>query len=147
MDKVKERRVNPIAKVATLAVLVLLVFEGLVIGGVFELKAQTVAKYAPWAYEPFLRLVGEHPDSAPRLAEIEESKEEPETLIPGGLDISGLEPSIIPVLIATNDTMLGTNTVLEPTIPQEVEPVPVPVPVKVPTNAVETIEEEIIPVG
>jgi hypothetical protein len=145
MDKVKESRVNPIAKIATLAVLVLLVFEGLVIGGIFELKAQVVAKYAPWAYEPFLRLVGEHPESASRLAEVEEIKEEPETRTPRGLDISGLEPSTIPVLIATNDAMLGTNTFLEPTIPQEVESDPVPV--KVPPKAAEKIEEQIIPVG
>ena len=61
------------AQIAGIAVLILIFFEALVIGGVFELQAPAVAKYAPWAYEPFLRIVGEHPESAPRLAVVEEA--------------------------------------------------------------------------
>jgi hypothetical protein len=142
MEKLEKRRINPIARVATLVVLVVLLFEGLVIGGVFELKARTVGKYAPWAYEPFLRLVGEHPESLPRIAVVEEVTAETDS---GGRGISGLEPAAIPLLIATNDVVSGTNIVLEPTIPQEVEPEPVPVELS--TNAPEKVVEQIIPVG
>jgi len=35
----------------------------LVIAGALEIKSSTVARIAPWAYEPFLKLVGEHPES------------------------------------------------------------------------------------
>ena len=142
MNKVEKRRVNPIAKFATLAVFTLLVFEGLVIGGVFELKARTVAKYAPWAYESFLRLVGEHPESAPRLAEVEEGNGGGESLS-GGLDFSGLESSIIPDLIATNDAMLGTNTILESAVPTAVELLHE----ESATNAIKEIADQVVPVG
>jgi hypothetical protein len=145
MDKLEKRRINPLAKLATLAILVLLTFEGLVIGGIFEVDAQSVAKYAPWAYESFLRLVGEHPESAPRLAEVEEKKEEPNDAFSSGLNASGLETSAIPILIATNDAMLGTNTVLEPSVPSETELEPIPV--LIPTNAPSEEVELIIPVG
>jgi hypothetical protein len=139
MDKSEKRRINPLAKVATCAVVVLLILEGLVIGGAFELKSQTVAKYAPWAYESFLRLVGEHPESSSRWVEVEEPAEESSKKTEEGLiNASGLEPSIIPVLMAT-------NAVLEPSVPMEV--IPEPIPVTVPTNAPQNAIEEVIPVG
>ena len=141
MEKLEKRRINPIAHVATLAVLILLIFEGLMIGGVFELRSRTVAKYTPWAYEPFLRLVGEHPDSSPRFVVVEEEKEDSKTIIPGGLDISGLESTAIPVLISTNDTMMVTNSANELTIPRE------PVPADPPTNVPTESDDQIVPVG
>ena len=124
--------------------ILLVVFEFLVIFGALELKAQTVAKYAPWAYEPFLRLVGEHPESAPRWASIEETeeKESVEATVAG---VTGLEPSAIPILIETDDAMLATNLILEATVPLEVEPEPTPV--AIPTNRPAYESQENIPVG
>ena len=121
MGKKEKCRINPIAHVTSVAVILLVVFEFLVIFGALELKAQTVAKYAPWAYEPFLRLVGEHPESAPRWASIEETeeKESVEATVAG---VTGLEPSAIPVLIEPDDAVLATNLILEATVPLEVEP-------------------------
>ncbi len=144
MKKVETRRVNPIAHITLVLVLLLIVFEALVIFGVFELKAQTVAKYAPWAYEPFLKLVGEHPESAPRWASVEEADENEaaESTIVG---VTGLEPSAIPVLVETNEAMLATNLILEATVPLDVEPDPVPV--VAPTNAPKADPQEIVPVG
>lgn len=63
MSKKESRRIVPVSAVAIAVFAVLVIFEALVIGGVFEVKAATVARIAPWAYEPFLRLVGEHPGS------------------------------------------------------------------------------------
>lgn len=118
------RRINPIARVTFVAVMVLFVFEALVIFGLFELKAQTVAKYAPWAYEPFLHLVGEHLESAPRRVAVEEAEE----LV--------TEPSALPVLTMTNETSAVTNGMIE-----------LVVPVVVPTNTPPTKPKEIVPVG
>ena len=65
--KIKEsRRIVPISVVTLVALAVLFVFEAMVMLGAVNLKASLVAKVAPWAYEPFLRLVGEHPDSYSR---------------------------------------------------------------------------------
>ena len=72
MNKQETRRRNPIGKITLVLVVLVIGLEALVIFGVFELKAQTVAKYAPWAYEPILRLVGEHPESTPRWIAVEE---------------------------------------------------------------------------
>ncbi len=93
------RRINPIARVTLVAVIVLFIFEALIISGLFELKAQTVAKYAPWAYEPFLHLVGEHLDSAPRWVAVEEVDESDPIVLPE-VNTTGLEP--IPVVVPTN---------------------------------------------
>ena len=144
MPKLETRRINPIAHFASLAVVLLVVFEGFVIFGALELDAQTVAKYAPWAYEPFLRLVGEHPESAPRLARVERTRE-PEPVESTVAGVTGLEPAAIPVPMETNDTVLATNLVLEPIVPPEVDPDPVPV--AAPTNSPPAKQEEIIPVG
>lgn len=144
MDKQETRRINPIAHITFVAVAVTVVFEFLVIFGTLELKAQTVAKYAPWAYEPFLRLVGEHPESTPRWASVEEpeGKETVESTVAG---VTGLEPSAIPVLIETNETVLSTNLILDATVPQEVEFEPAPV--SAPTNRPVDEPQEIVPVG
>ncbi|MEN8254217.1 MAG: hypothetical protein ABFR33_01995 [Verrucomicrobiota bacterium] len=140
MDRKETRRINPIAHITLVLVLLLIVFEGLVILGALELKAQTVAKHAPWAYEPFLKLVGEHPESAPRWASVEEP-EENEALEATMVGVTGLEPSAIPVLVETNEAVPATNMIIEATVPLEVESEPVPV--AAPTNA----PQEIVPVG
>ena len=132
MDKRETRRINPIAHLTWIVVLLLLIFQALVIAGVTELKAHTVAKYAPWAYESFLRLVGEHPDSSPRWATVEEAAAPPAE-DHDVISYTGLAPSAVPVLIETNDVVLSTNILLEATTPREVDAEPVPV--IVPTNA------------
>ena len=144
MEKQETRRINPIAHITLVLVLLLIVFEALVIFGVFELKAQTVAKHAPWAYEPFLKLVGEHPESAPRWASIEEP-EEKQAVKATMVGVTGLEPSAIPVLVETNEATLATNLILEATVPLETEPEPVPV--SAPIDAPENEVREIVPVG
>ena len=117
------RRINPIAHITTVVVVILIAFEVLIILGVFELKAQTVEKYAPWAHEPFLRWVGEHPDSIPRW--VVEEPEEP-----------ALDPIAAMLATPTNETSTATNLMLKPIVPV--------VPI---TNAPLAKPVEVIPVG
>ena len=68
MKNKESRRIVPVSAFVLVLLVILVVCEALVIGGSLEVKASSIAKVAPWAYEPFLRLVGEHPDS-PRYHE------------------------------------------------------------------------------
>jgi len=56
MSKKESRRRVPVSAIAIAVFVLLVVFEVLVIGGALEIKSSTVARIAPWAYEPFLRL-------------------------------------------------------------------------------------------
>jgi len=144
MNKQETRRINPVARIASVAVVLLVVFEIAIIFGALELTAQNVARYAPWAYEPFLKLVGEHPGSAPRRVSVEEAGEK-EAAVPPLAGVTGLEPSAIPVLIETNGVVPAANPILEATVPLEIEPESIPV--AVPTNAPDNEPPEIDPVG
>ncbi|MCF7848028.1 MAG: hypothetical protein K9M45_04195 [Kiritimatiellales bacterium] len=73
MKNKEMRRVNPVSHVATAAVLLLLLLEAVFLTGLLEIKAETIGKYAPWGYETFVRLTGEHPASKPRAAVVEEA--------------------------------------------------------------------------
>ena len=144
MAKLETRRINPIAHITLAGVIILMVFEAAVIGGILELKAQTIAKYAPWAYEPFIRLVGEHPDSAPLWATVEEA-DGPDPIALPEAHATVLESSAIPMLVSTNGMVSGTNVLLEASIPLEANPELSPE--VVPTNAPAAVPEEIVPVG
>lgn len=63
MKNRESRRIVPVSVITLVVLAVLVVFEALIIIGALEVRTSTIAKVAPWAYEPFLRLVGEHPDS------------------------------------------------------------------------------------
>jgi len=135
MARQEVRRINPIAHITLVVVIILLVFEVLVIGGVFEFKAQTIAKYAPWAYESFIRLVGEHLDSAPRWAEVEEAEEIDKSTLPDGVVLS----------VGDNETTEATNVVPDVVFPPETDAESNPV--VVPTNTPPFIPEGFLPVG
>ncbi|VGO22980.1 hypothetical protein [Pontiella sulfatireligans] len=105
----------PAAYVATALVVALFIFEAAVIGGIVELKASTVGRFAPWAYEPYLKLVGEHPDSLPRQAPQERDEPEPESTMSG---LPGLEGGALGGLSATN----AAPIVIEPSEQLQDEP-------------------------
>ena len=92
MSKKESRRIVPVSAVAIAAVALLVVFEGLVIGGVFEVKASMVARIAPWAYEPFLRLVGEHPESKTRNESVGGEKADEAGAPSGMASVAGFNP-------------------------------------------------------
>jgi len=137
MAKRETRRINPIAHITLVLVAMLVLLEVFVILGGLELRAQTVRKYAPWAHEAFLRMVGEHPGSKPRWLVNEEPAPEESAVT----DLAGLAPEGIPRLMETNDVVATTNQLIEPTIPPEAEGIPVLVPTNSPPA------EEVVPVG
>ena len=64
-----ERRVVPVSTVALVSVSIVLLVELITVTGFFEhLQTKQVGRYAPWAYDAFLRWVGEHPDELPPVA-------------------------------------------------------------------------------
>ena len=92
MSKKVSRRTVPLSAVAIVAFVTLVGFEVLVIGGAFGVKASTVARIAPWAYEPFLRLVGEHPDSEMLKESVRGRKEEGAGAPSGMAGVAGFNP-------------------------------------------------------
>jgi hypothetical protein len=144
MNQRETRRINPVAHVATCAVAVLIALECLMIFGVLELEARTVARYAPWAYESFLKLVGEHPESMPRWVSIEEpeDKEAGESAV---AEAAGIELSAIPLLIDTNEAAGVTNPAPDEALPTEL--VPATSPSTSPAAPREVEPTEIEPVG
>jgi hypothetical protein len=94
MAERETRRINPIARLTILVLVVLFAFEAFVIFNGVEISAQTIQKYAPWAYEPFLKAVGEHPDFPSRWkTENQPSTEDSGTAVPEPVHLS---PSILP---------------------------------------------------
>jgi len=137
MKKKESRRIVPISIVTSTLVLLLAVFELLLIGGVLEIRAATVARIAPWACEPFLKLVGEHPDSG---ANKNKSKEAPEPASPSSaMDIiSGFSAD---VLLAETNAVPDTTGIEAAAATNGSPAVEVPM---VETNAP---PKEIVPVG
>ena len=103
MNKKESRRIVPLSVVAIAAFAVLIVCQVLVIGGVFELKASTVARIAPWAYEPFLRLVGEHPESQTLKDSAGEQAGQGTDALSGMASIAGLDPDGVSIDAAAQD--------------------------------------------
>ena len=60
----------PESVAAVVVMAVLLAFELLVLFGGLEIKSSSVAAAAPWAFNAFSRLVGEHPDQMSARAEL-----------------------------------------------------------------------------
>ena len=108
-------------------------------GGGLELKSATVARYAPWGYDFFLRLVGEDPDSLAKWAELKESKTKHQKST--GFDFKalplGIETNQPQVVVEDELDLVSTNTP-DDVLTEEVQPAS--------TNDEEQVGEE-IPVG
>jgi hypothetical protein len=144
MAKRQKRRINLAAQIAGIAVFLLILFEGLVIGGIFELQAPAVAKFAPWAFEPFLRIVGEHPESAPRVAMVEEINPT-ESASKTALGLTGFSPESIPILTENSEILSNTNNSIELSQPSEIAPEHTPAVLE--TNSIDAEVETAKPVG
>jgi hypothetical protein len=129
--------------VASLVFVALVVFELCIIFGALEMDAALVRTHAPWAYEPFLRLVGEHPEQVSKWGIRKGTAEKDESGGPGAMSaIAEFHPEQLAV---TLDAVQQTNAVVEPAEP--VEDAPVLEPMVPPTNEAEQPEEEAVPVG
>lgn len=121
MTDVEQRRVVPVSMVMTVCFSIMAVLQVAVIAGGLELKSATVQKVAPWAYEPFLRLVGEHPD---QLRYVVKEGEGGSTSTSSGINtIAGFSPDELEINLENTTAMPSTNVLLEPSIPT-VEPEP-----------------------
>ena len=149
MNKEASRRIVPESVAALVVVGLLGLFELLVLFGALEVNGASVAAVAPWAYEPFCKLVGEHSaqlkqreDLALFTVDVEDDEQKPS-------DASGEGESVFQLAI-TNESF---STVFE----DESEPQAWPAwadeidwDENLSTNSVpdEPLEpEEIIPVG
>jgi hypothetical protein len=118
MKSKESRRIVPISAVTLMVLAVLFVFEALVIAGAVELKASRVARVAPWAYEPFLRLVGEHPDSYRHRNDAgnDAAEPQPRTVLE---EITGVEEDL---LQADTNTVPAEQEAMEPNEPGPIGP-------------------------
>ncbi|MEI6891805.1 MAG: hypothetical protein V5783_06495 [Pontiella sp.] len=131
MKEVETRRVVPISIITLICVGILAIFQVLILTGAYQIKTATVKKMAPWLYEPFRKLVGEHPSSRPMPM-----AKQGETSVPAGITgIVGITPEELSVTLENMDA---------PFVPLEklegVHPVSQPEKVKDPVD-------ETIPVG
>lgn len=115
---------------ATAAFVLLTVFEVLVLTDAIEVKASTVAKIAPWAYEPFLRFVGELPGTPPHATPSRGTAKKESTAMEL---MTGLSPKALTLDVETN-VVPETNEV--PAQPTETS-----------TNAPAKKSQEVVPVG
>jgi hypothetical protein len=119
---------------------VMVAFELCIIFGALEMDAALVRTHAPRLYEPFLRLVGEHPDQFSKwgISRSADGPGDPESIS----SIAEFHPEQLAV---TLEGVEPTNAVVEPAEP--VEDTPVLEPMVAPKNEAEQPEEEALPVG
>lgn len=136
-DSVYKRSI-PVALKATVVLCILGLFELFVIMGGLTLRAASVKQVAPWAYETYLRLVGEHPDSLSKwaVAEKRDKKTESQT-VSSIASFAGFRPDQIPVTLENVDK----RPVVEPDEQRTMAPV------QAPTNRPPQPEKSDVPVG
>lgn len=74
------RRRVLVSKIAAFVMGITFVLEGMIIFGALQVDSATIARVAPWAYEPFLKLVGEHPSSQSHLLPDEAGSQNADTM-------------------------------------------------------------------
>jgi len=106
--KNEARRIVPAAYLATGVVGVLFVLELVVLSGALELNPATVADFAPWAYDPFLKLIGEHPSQFTEAQSVSTNSV---------VTVAGFDPETLSITLDAAEGITGTNVVIEPTVP------------------------------
>lgn len=69
MSDVEIRRKVPVAVLALICVSIIGILQILLLTGAYQVDAGTVRKFAPFLYNPFRKVVGEHPSTRPQTAE------------------------------------------------------------------------------
>mgnify|MGYP001827728750 CR=1 FL=1 len=109
------RRIIPASVIATSAFTVLALVQVFFIVGGMEIKASAIKRIAPFAYEPFLKMVGEHPSSRPdKPLEGEQKAVKPNSSSSAMATVAGFSPEELAVTIEDADT-----PILEPSVPVE----------------------------
>jgi hypothetical protein len=131
MNEVESRRVVPMAQITVICTVLLALFELYFISTAYELKASTVKKVAPWVYEPYRKMMGEHPSTQPKAARAPASNT-PDSAPSGVATVAGFKPEELTITI--EDAKMPVP---------EVEPAPV---IPVSTPKMEPVDEN-EPVG
>lgn len=131
MNDVEPRRIVPIAFLALLLFIFMALFQVFVIAGGFEIKASAVKKIMPVAYESFLRLVGEHPETRPEWSAAAQATKSDSAS--SAVTFAGFDPKTIPVTIE-EDEKPATKVLIEPSRPKATEKADEPA--KDPSNVV-----------
>jgi hypothetical protein len=145
MSKKESRRIVPLSAVAIVAFVMLVVFEVLIIGGVFGVKASTVARIAPWAYEPFLKLVGEHPESESLQESVRGRKEAGADAPSGMASVAGLNSDKL-IIDLDAQTEAGAEVGSEAVLPAGNPSNTVPAGSSI-TNPIPERPGDVVPVG
>ncbi|MDF7799903.1 hypothetical protein P4C99_10525 [Pontiellaceae bacterium B1224] len=115
-------------------IVILVLFQTIMLSGLYELKSSTVRKSAPWFYPTFLKLVGEYPSArlaaAPQGAESAEEKSGPSAMA----TVAGFKPEEFDITIENVESPIlepaeEAATVIPVSQPEEPEPVDENIPV------------------
>lgn len=127
MKNVQEHRVVPVAMVMTIIMSCIGLFEVVVVAGGLEIKSSTIKRIAPWAYAPFLRMVGEHPEQFKGTEA--DTKPKMSSSIAGLAKVAGFSADELDITLEGTEPV-NLETILEPTVPvpeiiepTEVEPI------------------------
>ncbi|NNJ71103.1 MAG: hypothetical protein HKP10_07445 [Kiritimatiellales bacterium] len=130
------KRSIPVAAVASVVLLILGLVELFVIMGGLTLRTATVRQVVPWAYEPYLKLVGEHPDSLSKWAVTEPQEKNVKSKPASSItSFAGFRPEQIPVTLE--------NVEKRPAVVPQEKPSIAPAP----TNKPSKPEQSDVPVG
>ena len=94
MKDVEKRRVVPIATITLVCAVFLGLFQVFVLTGSYQVKASTVRKTVPFLYEPYRKMMGEHPSYRTELVTNAKKKESSTVATVAGIDPSELQVTI-----------------------------------------------------
>jgi hypothetical protein len=121
MKDVEQRRFVPISITVITCIALLGVLQLFVVTGGLEIKSSWVQQKMPWAYEPYLRLVGEHPDAIASRLEMDQATKEQESSSGIGA-IAGFAPEDLGVSLDNTTEMPTNGVIVEPSSPVQDAP-------------------------
>ena len=142
MKQINTRRIVPASIMAVVAFSILGLVQLFIVAGGFEIPASTVRKIAPFAYEPYRKLVGEHPSTRPDWLDAGGEAKTSGNDSPSAMaTVAGFRPEELAVKI---EGVEEKPVILEPSVPVE-KPVGAEQPVAEPEKR--TPVDDDVPVG
>lgn len=100
MKDVESRRKVPAAVIAMICVSVIGLLQLLLVTGAYQVDSGTVRKIAPFLYNPFRKMMGEHPSTRPQTAESQASSRDLEIET-----VTGIKPEDLSIEIKTEGSV------------------------------------------
>jgi len=120
MKDVETRRKVPAAVIAMICVSFIGIIQLLLVTGAYQVDSGTVRKMAPFLYNPFRKMMGEHPSTRPQSAESQASSGET-----GIETVTGIKPEDLSIEIKTEGSVPAivvpeeTNTLIPASEPEK----------------------------